>query len=171
MTTDDRKTSQEYPNSDEYESYHDWASVIPVPDVNFLNPYPNEKDYSPQSVYQLMAEQAGTNATDMQIVNEQIDKLRIGMYSLYQHVQTAERKLARAKSRYEMTYNRIYLETDDVKTDSQRRAVTDIKCEKLKNRVEVCDAIVKDLRSRSRLMANDLDALKTLSYNMRKEIQ
>jgi len=171
MTTADRKNNKAYPDSNEYDSYGEWAASIPVPDVDFINPYPNEKDYSPQSVYQLMAEQAGTNVTDMQIVNEQIDKLRIGMYGLYQHIQKAERKLAGAKRKYEMTYNRIYLKTDDVKTDSQRRSVADIKCEKLRNRLEVYDAIVKDLRSRSRLMANDLDALKTLSYNMRKEIQ
>ena len=52
-----------------------------------------------------------------------------------------------------------------------RRAIAQIKTEDLENKWRTRDMIVRELNSRLRLMSVELDALKTLAFNMRKELE
>lgn len=157
-------------NPEDYPSYKDWARVIPTPSLQMREPFPREDDYVPYSISQLMVQQTA-DFSDLQAVNKEIDELRIAMFKVDDHLREAEQRLAVSKAEYDMAYNRAYMMTDDVKTDAQRRIISDIKCESQKNKLIVREEIVRDLKSRVRLFANEMNALQTLSYNMRKELQ
>lgn len=167
--TDNNEKDKTY-NPEDYPSYKDWANVIPMPSLQMRNPFPREEDYVPYSISQLMAQQTA-DFSDLQAVNKEIDELRIAMFNVDDHLRKAEQKLAVSKAEYDMAYNRAYMMTDDVKTDSQRKIISEIKCESQKSKLIVREEIVRDLKSRVRLFANEMNALQTLSYNMRKEIQ
>lgn len=157
-------------NPEDYPSYKDWAGAIPTPSLQMREPFPREDDYVPYSITQLLAQQTA-DFSDLQAVNKEIDELRIAMFKVDDHLREAEQRLAVSRAEYNMAYNRAYMMTDDVKTDSQRKIISEIKCESKKSTMIVREEVVRDLKSRVRLFANEMNALQTLSYNMRKELQ
>lgn len=154
---------------DPNENMEEWVKAHKVPKLVFTDPFPLSKDYIPEEV--LISESGQlTDYNDMRAVNLAIDKLRLAMYKTADHVKEAERRAATSKLTYEREFNRSYLLSEG-KTDGVRRAIAQIKTEDLENKWRTRDMIVRELNSRLRLMSVELDALKTLAFNMRKELE
>lgn len=154
---------------DPNENLEEWVKAQKVPKLVFTDPFPLSKDYIPEEV--LISESGQlTDYNDMRAVNLAIDKLRLAMYKTADHVKEAERRAATSKLTYEREFNRSYLLSEG-KTDGVRRAIAQIKTEDLENKWRTRDMIVRELNSRLRLMSVELDALKTLAFNMRKELE
>lgn len=154
---------------DPNENLEEWVKAQKAPKLVFTDPFPLSKDYIPEEV--LISESGQlTDYNDMRAVNLAIDKLRIAMYKTADHVKEAERRAASSKLTYEREFNRSYLLSEG-KTDGVRRAIAQIKTEDLENKWRTRDMIVRELNSRLRLMSVELDALKTLAFNMRKELE
>ena len=154
---------------DPNENLEEWVKAQKAPKLVFTDPFPLSKDYIPEEV--LISESGQlTDYNDMRAVNLAIDKLRIAMYKTADHVKEAERRAATSKLTYEREFNRSYLLSEG-KTDGVRRAIAQIKTENLENKWRTRDMIVRELNSRLRLMSVELDALKTLAFNMRKELE
>lgn len=146
-----------------------WVKAQKAPVPVFTDPFPLEKDYVPEEV---LISESGQLAdyNDMRAVNLAIDKLRIAMYKTSDHLKEAEQRAAKSKLAYDRAFNRSYLLSEG-KTDGIRRAIAQIKTEDLENKWRTRDMIVRELNSRLRLMSVELDALKTLAFNMRKELE
>lgn len=154
---------------DPNENMEEWVKAHKAPKIVFTDPFPLSKDYIPEEV--LISESGQlTDYNDMRAVNLAIDKLRLAMYKTADHVKEAERRAATSKLTYEREFNRSYLLSEG-KTDGVRRAIAQIKTEDLENKWRTRDMIVRELNSRLRLMSVELDALKTLAFNMRKELE
>lgn len=154
---------------DPNENLEEWVKAQKAPKLVFTDPFPLSKDYIPEEV--LISESGQlTDYNDMRAVNLAIDKLRLAMYKTADHVKEAERRAATSKLTYEREFNRSYLLSEG-KTDGVRRAIAQIKTEDLENKWRTRDMIVRELNSRLRLMSVELDALKTLAFNMRKELE
>lgn len=154
---------------DPNEDLEEWVKAQKAPKLVFTDPFPLSKDYIPEEV--LISESGQlTDYNDMRAVNLAIDKLRLAMYKTADHVKEAERRAATSKLTYEREFNRSYLLSEG-KTDGVRRAIAQIKTEDLENKWRTRDMIVRELNSRLRLMSVELDALKTLAFNMRKELE
>ena len=148
--------------------FGDWASSQPVIVPKMVDPFPLEADYVPQSVLSIQAGQVG-DYTDVKAINEAIDRVRIAIFRTSEHLRQAEAKETQARIEYERRFNRAYLSTN-ARTEGIRRAMASMKAESYENRVIVRSQIVKELVRRTRVMANELDALKTLAYNARREM-
>lgn len=146
-----------------------WVEAHQPATIEFSDPFPLSRDYVPEEV---LISESGQLAdySDMRAINLAIDKLRLALYKTSDHLKEAERRSAKSKLDYERAYNRNYLLSEG-KTDSVRKAIAQIKSEKLENKWRTRDMIVRELNSRLRMMSIELDALKTLAYNMRKEIE
>lgn len=154
-------------NEDQDELTELGSSSIDLPEM--VNPFPFEKDYVPQTILSMKIEQVG-DYNDMAAINQAIDTVRIAMFKINENLRVAEAKVASAKIAYDRNYNRSYILASDAKTEGVRKAIAQIKSEAYENKLVVRQDIVRELIRRTRLMANELEALKTLSYNVRKEM-
>lgn len=145
-----------------------WLEERPVSKPRWKDPFPLGADYVPEEV---LISESGQLAdyNDMRDVNLAIDKLRIAMYKTSEHLKDAEQKAMESKLVYERQYNRYYL-TAEGKTESVKRTIASIKAEDLENKMQTRAFVAQDMKNRLRLMTVELDALKTIAFNMRKEI-
>jgi ribosomal protein L29 len=142
-------------------------SGIDLPHI--VNPFPLEQDYVPESILEMQSSQIG-DYNDIITINKAIDKVRIAMFKVNENLRQAEAKVSESKVEYDRRYNRAYILADNAKTSEVRRTIAQIKTEKYENKLIVRQEVVKELVRRTRLMSNELEALKTLSYNVRKEM-
>jgi hypothetical protein len=142
-------------------------SDIDLPHI--VNPFPLEQDYVPESILELQNNQVG-DYNDMVAINKSIDQVRLAMFKINENLRVAEARAAKSKVEYDRNYNREYILADSAKTSEIRRTIAQIKTEKYENKLIVRQEVVKELVRRIRLMSNELEALKTLSYNVRKEM-
>lgn len=146
-----------------------WIEARPVSTPQWKDPFPLDADYVPEET---LISESGQLAdyNDMKEVNLAIDKLRIAMYKTADHLKDAERRAMESKLTYDRQYNRYYLLAEG-KTESIKRATASIQTEEFENRLNTRELVVQELKRRLRLMTVELDALKTIAFNMRKEIE
>lgn len=151
------------------EDPEEWIKARPVSIPQWKDPFPLDADYVPEET---LISESGQLAdyNDMKAVNLEIDKLRIAMYKTAEHLKDAERKAMESKLAYDRQYNRDYLLAEG-KTESIKRTIASVKNEKIENRLHTREFVVQELKRRLRLMTVELDALKTIAFNMRKEIE
>lgn len=152
---------------DETMDLGEWAQTMPLNLPVYRNPFPSDDDYTPLPVIMSREGQVADYA-DYNHINQEIDKLRIALYKTYEHLRVVEAKLSKAKLAWEREYNRQYLSVN-AKTEAMRKAAASIMTEEYENKVIVREIVYKDLVRRTKAMASDLEALKTLAYNLRKE--
>ena len=146
-----------------------WLEARPVSTPQWKDPFPLDADYVPEET---LISESGQLAdyNDMRAVNLAIDKLRIAMYKTNEHLKDAERRAMESKLVYDRQYNRFYL-TAEGKTESIKRAIAAVKSEEFENKMHTRAFVVQEMKRRLRLMTVELDALKTIAFNMRKEIE
>lgn len=143
-----------------------WADEQPIDLPEFKDPFPMESGYVPTPV--ISGEGTIADYDDFRKINQQIDALRVGLYEMSKHIREAELRWRRAKIDYDRHFSRAYLAIE-AKTEAMRKAIASIQCEVYENRMISREFIYNDLKRRAVQMVNELDALKTLAYNFRKE--
>ena len=161
------------PNGGDADEIHEELMSLGMSDIdmpNVVNPFPLEDDYVPESILEMQNNGQIGDYNDMVAINKSIDQVRLAMFKINEKLRIAEEKVSLSKVEYERKYNREYLLADTAKTSEVRRTIAQIKTEKYENKMLVRQEVVKELVRRTRLMASELEALKTLSYNVRKEM-
>jgi hypothetical protein len=135
---------------------------------SFPSRFEVEDVYNPEAI--LLGDSGqGVDYQDIVSVDRTIESLRIAQFKLNEHIKIAERKEMLAKMEYDRRFARAYLVSEG-KTDGVKRSIAQITVEDYENKWMVRQQIVKELIRQSRLMNNEFEALKVLSYNMRKEM-
>jgi hypothetical protein len=116
-------------------------------------------DYEPPSV----------DMTDLKDVNKEINNLRIRIHRIRKELDKANRISLLAKYQYEQEKKRILIGLSGG-SDKQREAIAELMCEELLGKSLVSQAVAQELANHSRDTRYELDALKELSNNLRKQI-
>lgn len=117
----------------------------------------------------VFADANSSDHEDLLRLNHQLDADRLALFKVSSAIRRAEREELQAQARYEREYNRAYL-MSEAKPDSARKAMAEIQTEKWKNKWLVARQLTRELVRASQNIGDDLDTLKVLSYNMRKEM-
>lgn len=147
----------------------DWYSIrieLPEPSDRMNPERLKEKFCIGESVF---ADATASDHDDLLRINHQLDADRLALFKLSSAIRKAEREELRAKARYECEYNRAYM-MSEAKPDSARKSMAEMQTEKWKNKWAVARQLTRELVRTSQDISNDLDTLKVLSYNMRKEM-
>lgn len=143
-----------------------WANEQPLDLPEFKDPFPMDQGYRPIPV--ISGEGTIADHEDFSRLNSQIDTLRVGLYDISVNIKSAELKLRKAQVEYKRRLDRAYLSVD-AKTEQMRKTIASVQCEAYENVVITREFIYNDLKRRASQMVSELDALKTLAYNLRKE--
>lgn len=150
---------------EDYSSY----IKIQIDPPKWADKYPIENIYEPHQIVPISETGQMADFTTMQECNKAIESCRIALFQFNDALKKIERSATSAQATYNRHWNRAYLEAEG-KTDSIRRAIADIKTEKYENDLLAKQQVAKEMGRKLRLMNNELEALKLISYNLRKEI-
>lgn len=143
-----------------------WAKEQSIVMPKFKDPFPLDRDYVASPI--MSSDGQIADITDYNKLNSQIDSVRIALYKTTEYIRQAEMKCSQAQLEYQRRFNRSYL-SSDAKTEQQRKTVATIQNEHYENMVATRQWVLDDLKNRSRMLAQQLEALKTIAYNFRKE--
>lgn len=104
---------------------------------------------------------------DIIAVNKAIDGVRIRLFKVNALLKHVERKAIEAQAAYDRMFNRAFLDAEG-RTAEMKRCIAQIQTEPEQNKVLVAQQMAKELSRQSRQMSMELEALKTVSYNIRK---
>ena len=125
-------------------------------DVSIVSEYSN---YEPVQI----------DMSDLREINKEINNLRIRIHRLRKELDKANRKAVLAKYQYEQAKKRILIGLSGG-SDKQREAIAELMTEELLSISVVCQAVAQEIQQHSRDTRNELDALKEISNNLRKQI-
>ncbi|MBC9704524.1 MAG: hypothetical protein H9W81_06025 [Enterococcus sp.] len=103
------------------------------------------------------------------MLNRQINRTRAMVFRIKNRLQDARHEEAEASDIYRRALNRQMVGLSGGTVD-KRKAIAEIATEDLYTNVVVAEAVVKDLVNQSYTLSRDLDALKTLADNLRKQM-
>lgn len=152
-------------NNDDYSEYTSKEVTLP----RWADSYPIESAYTPMQIVPISETGQMADFHSMQECNRAIEACRVAIFQFNDALKKIERASQLAELSYTRHYNRAYLEAEG-RTEGIKRAIADIQSEKYQNDLIVKQQVAKEMGRKLRLMTNELDALKIISYNMRKEI-
>ena len=114
-------------------------------------------------------EPAQIDITDLSAVNKEINLLRTRIHRLRKELEKANRKAVMAKYQYEQAKKRVLIGLSGG-SDKQREAIAELMTEDLLSVAIVCQAVAQEIQQHSRDTRNELDSLKEISNNLRKQI-
>jgi hypothetical protein len=124
--------------------------------------------YKPEPV--LMGDSGqGGDYDDIIAIDRAIESVRSALFKINNAIRVSERKEVIAKLEYERRFARAYL-TCEGRTDAVKKSIAQITVEEYENTWVIYQQYSKELTRQARLMNNEFEALKMLSYNIRKEI-
>lgn len=131
-------------------------SLPKASDVTIVSEYSN---YEPAQI----------DITDLSAVNKEINLLRTRIHRLRKELEKANRKAVMAKYQYEQAKKRVLIGLSGG-SDKQREAIAELMTEELLSISIVCQAVAQEIQQHSRDTRNELDSLKEISNNLRKQI-
>ena len=133
------------------------AEFPPVSQVSIVSEYEN---YEPDPTVDL---------TDLNNINREIVNLRIRLHRIRKEMKQADRLAMKHKYAYESEKKRIWIGISGG-SDKSREAAAEVMTEQLMTNYLVAAAVAKEITQQNRDLRMDLDALKELSNNQRKQI-
>lgn len=131
---------------------------LPSPDrVTITSQY---QDYQPLEEVDL---------TDLSKVTHEIIGLRIRLHRIRIELRTAERMALKAKYVYEQEKKRTWIGISGG-SDKSREAMAELICEESYSAYLVAQTVAKEITQHSRDIRTELDALKEISNNLRRQI-
>jgi hypothetical protein len=118
------------------------------------------KDYEPSNLIDM---------NDLREVSREIMNLRMRLHRIRKEFDKANRIALQAKFVYEQEKKRVVIGLSGG-SDKQREAIAELMCEELLGKSIVCQAVSQELANHSRDTRIELDALKEISNNLRKQI-
>lgn len=140
VTLEEFDTPKAFPN---------WPTA--TPDDEYI-PYVQESDY-----------------TDLSLLNRDINRTRAMSFRVKNAVAEARRVEVEAADRYRKALNRQLIGLSGG-TAEQRKAIAEVLTEDLNTQYLVAEAMVKEQVSLSYTVSRDLETLKTLADNLRKQM-
>lgn len=107
--------------------------------------------------------------TDLQAVNSELSQLRLRLHEVRIALKNVERDVVAYKYAYEAQKKR-YMVRLSGGSATEREAMAELLCEDLYTSFLVTQTVAKEISQHSRDMRNDLDALKEISNNLRRQI-
>lgn len=109
------------------------------------------------------------DVTDLAEVNRELNRARSRIFRVSQTLKLAQRTLAEAQSDYDREMRRQLVSISGGTAES-RRAMAEINCEHLENRIIVGKQVVEEWRKRSMDTRDDLKAVENIAHNVRAQI-
>lgn len=125
-----------------------------------------EENHSPENTF-LPDEQF--DFTDLSDLNLEINRARARSFRIKNALANARRDETRAAEDYRRAYNRALVSLSGGNAE-HRKAMAEIQCEDLYTDKLITEGIVKELVNLSYTVGRDLDTLKTISDNLRKQL-
>lgn len=107
--------------------------------------------------------------SDLSELNREINKARARSFRVKGSVADARKEETEAEDAYRKAYNRALVGLSGGSAET-RKALAEINTEDLYSRVLVSQTVVKQLINLSYAVSRDLDVLKTISDNLRKQL-
>lgn len=161
------KNANNFANSDE--TISEWVEQQEIKTITVPDPFPMDSYYTPADSLVATGGQVA-DAHDIHKLNDAIDKLRVAIYATNKKLNEAVRKTLEAKLYYDRQFNRVLLTTQG-RTEMIRKTLAAIKTEDFEQKWRTRELIVKDLEMRLKIMIVELDSLKTLALNIRREME
>jgi hypothetical protein len=130
---------------------------------------PAAKDFTVISEFKDYEPSTNIDMNDLREVNKEILNLRMRLHRIRKEFDKANRIALQAKFQYEQDKKRILIGLSGG-SDKQREAIAEIMCEELLAKSIVAQAVSQELANHSRDTRIELDALKEISNNLRKQI-
>lgn len=140
-------------NISELEKRH---SLPKAEEVTVVSEYRN---YEPETI----------DMSDLSAINKEIALLRMRIHRIRKELDKANRIYLQAKYSYEQEKKRILIGLSGG-SDKQREAVAELMTEELLTKSIVAQAVHQELLNHSRDIRYELDSLKEISTNIRKQI-
>lgn len=109
------------------------------------------------------------DVSDLAEVNRQMNRARARLFRVSQHLKGAQRELAEAQIEYDRAMRRALVSLSGG-TEASRKAMAEIQCEPLENRVVVAKQVVEEWKKRSIDVRDDLKAIENISHNVRAQM-
>lgn len=159
-----KETSAKKPASRSTGVARNGSLVKDLPDSKPMPVFPD--GYSVQDQY-MPDDQS--DFTDLSDLNRAINRARKGSFQVKNELARARRNETIREEEYRRAYNRALIGTSGGSAD-MRKAVSEIATEDKYSDLLVARHVVKELTSLSYALSNDLQTLKTLSDNLRKQM-
>lgn len=140
-------------NIAELENRH---SLPKAEDVTIVSEFRN---YEPETI----------DMSDLSSINKEIALLRIRIHKIRKELDKANRISQQAKYQYEQEKKRILIGLSGG-SDKQREAVAELMAEELLTKAIVSQAVHQEIVNHSRDIRYELEALREMSNNLRKQI-
>lgn len=142
---------------------------INIEDIKVEKPLPQASKISIESKHRAYEPDISVDLTDLKQVNSEIAKLRIRLHQIRKELETASRIAAKAQYEYEQKKKRILIGLSGG-SDKQREAIAELMTEELLGNSIVAKTVAAEINQHSRDVRTELDALKEISNNLRKQI-
>ena len=106
---------------------------------------------------------------DLRAVNKEIVDLRIRLHRIRKELKQADRMALKAKYSYEQDKKRVWIGISGG-SDKSREAMAELLCEEAYSYYLVASTVAKEVMQHSRDIRTELDALKEISNNLRRQI-
>lgn len=141
---------------------------VNIADLDKRYPLPKSEDITILSEFKNY-EPSVMDFTDLSSINKEIALLRIRIHKLRKEMEKANRIAAQAKYQYEQEKKRILIGLSGG-SDKQREAVAELMSEELLSKSIVSQIVAQEIQAHSRDIRYELDTLRELSNNLRKQI-
>lgn len=145
------------------------GKAINLNEIEAKKNLPNAKDITVVSEFKDYEPSNMIDMNDLREVNREILNLRMRLHRLRKEYDKASRIALQAKFQYEQDKKRVLIGLSGG-SDKQREAIAEIMCEELLAKSIVATAVSQELANHSRDTRTELDALKEISNNLRKQI-
>lgn len=139
---------------------------IDINDTSEPTPFPSWPTGLPDDAY---IPQEEADYDDLSKINHDINRARAMSYRVKNRLALARHHETEVGDTYRRAYNRQIISISGG-TEAQRKAQAEINTEDIYSEYLVAQAVVKDLTNLSYAVSRDLDTLKTLSDNLRKQM-
>jgi threonine synthase len=121
------------------------------------------------SQYQDYRPSEDVDFTDLSNVTKEIIALRVRLHGIRIELKTAKRNALKAKWTYEKEKKRVWIGITGG-SDKSREAVAELMTEQLMTDSLIASAVADEISQHNRDLRMDLDALKEISNNLRRQI-
>lgn len=134
----------------------DITPLLPPGQVTVISQY---EDYVPEDI----------DYTDLGALISELSKLRMRLHRLRIELKAAERTLLKKKYTYESKKKRILVALSGG-SSVEREAMAELMCEQEYSEYLVAQAVAKEITNHNRDMKTDLETLREISNNLRRQI-
>jgi len=145
------------------------GQAINMEDLEKNHPLPQAREVTVVSQYENYVPDETIDFTDISSINVELNKLRIRLHHIRIELKNAKRKALSAKYLYEQAKKRTWIGITGG-SDKSREAAAELLTEELMANALVAAAVADEINQHSRDIRTELDALKEISNNLRRQI-